>query len=61
MFDWGGEQMALYLGKDLGDLVIITLNKQVQFQPSSSCLLTICGAYSAVEAALAIALLRKCE
>lgn len=42
MFDWGGEQMALYLGKDLGDLVIITLN-------------------NAVEAALAIALLRKCE
>ena len=27
MFDWGGEQMALYLGKDLGDLVIVTLNK----------------------------------
>lgn len=27
MFDWGGEQMALYLGKDLGDLLIITLNK----------------------------------
>ncbi|GJE95944.1 calcium/proton exchanger-like protein [Phanerochaete sordida] len=42
MFDWGGEQMALYLGKDLGDLVIITLN-------------------NAVEAALAIALLSKCE
>ncbi|KIP03693.1 hypothetical protein PHLGIDRAFT_228386 [Phlebiopsis gigantea 11061_1 CR5-6] len=42
LFDWGGEQMALYLGKDLGDLVIVTLN-------------------NAVEAALAIALLRKCE
>ena len=27
MFDWGGEQIALYLGKDLGDLVIVTLNK----------------------------------
>ena len=27
MFDWGGEQMALYLGKDLGDLLIITMNK----------------------------------
>nr|AVR29894.1 putative calcium-hydrogen exchanger 2 [Ganoderma lucidum] len=26
MFDWGGEQMALYLGKDLGDLVVVTLN-----------------------------------
>ncbi|KAI0337882.1 hypothetical protein BDW22DRAFT_1363665 [Trametopsis cervina] len=42
MFDWGGEQMALYLGKDLGDLLIITLN-------------------NAVEAALAISLLQKCE
>ncbi|KAK7681725.1 hypothetical protein QCA50_015072 [Cerrena zonata] len=30
MFDWGGEQMALYLGKDLGDLVIITLNNAVE-------------------------------
>ena len=27
IFDWGGEQMALYLGKDLGDLLIVTLNK----------------------------------
>ncbi|EKM51117.1 uncharacterized protein PHACADRAFT_263099 [Phanerochaete carnosa HHB-10118-sp] len=41
-FDLGGEQMALYLGKDLGDLVIITLN-------------------NAVEATLAIVLLRNCE
>ncbi|KAI0085229.1 hypothetical protein BDY19DRAFT_966909 [Irpex rosettiformis] len=41
-FDWGGEQMSLYLGKGLGDLVTITLN-------------------NAVEAALAVALLRKCE
>ncbi|KAI0367923.1 hypothetical protein BV20DRAFT_999784 [Pilatotrama ljubarskyi] len=30
MFDWGGEQMALYLGKDLGDLLIITLNNAVE-------------------------------
>ncbi|TBU27140.1 hypothetical protein BD309DRAFT_872768 [Dichomitus squalens] len=42
IFDWGGEQMALYLGKDLGDLVVVTLN-------------------NAVEAALAIVLLIKCE
>ncbi|KAI0694055.1 hypothetical protein BC835DRAFT_1406559 [Cytidiella melzeri] len=42
LFDWNGEQMALYLGVSLGDLVIITLN-------------------NAVEAALAIALLLKCE
>ena len=27
MFDYGGEQMAHYLGKELGDLLIITLNK----------------------------------
>ncbi|KAH8980635.1 hypothetical protein EDB86DRAFT_3247934 [Lactarius hatsudake] len=27
LFDWGGEQMAMYLGKDLGDLVVVTLHK----------------------------------
>ncbi|KAI0699514.1 hypothetical protein C8T65DRAFT_581067 [Cerioporus squamosus] len=42
MFDWGGEQMLLYLGKDLGDLLVVTLN-------------------NAVEAVLAIILLRKCD
>ncbi|KAH9017746.1 hypothetical protein EDB83DRAFT_2528521 [Lactarius deliciosus] len=42
LFDWGGEQMAMYLGKDLGDLVAVTL-------------------HNAVEAALAIILLLKCE
>ncbi|KAF8873867.1 hypothetical protein CPB84DRAFT_1690528 [Gymnopilus junonius] len=42
LFDWGGEQMAFYLGKDLGDLLVITLN-------------------NAVEATLAILLLKKCE
>ncbi|KAI9439289.1 hypothetical protein H4582DRAFT_129082 [Lactarius indigo] len=42
LFDWGGEQMAMYLGTDLGDLVMITL-------------------HNAVEAALAIILLLKCE
>ncbi|KZS95242.1 hypothetical protein SISNIDRAFT_439283 [Sistotremastrum niveocremeum HHB9708] len=42
MFQWGGEQMALYLGKELGDLMEITL-------------------HNAVEAALAIFLLAKCE
>lgn len=29
LFDFGGEQMALYVGRDLGDLIIITLNKCV--------------------------------
>ena len=28
-FDWGGEQLAMYCGPDLGDLIIITLNKYV--------------------------------
>ena len=27
LLDWGGEQMSLYLGKQLGDLLVITLNK----------------------------------
>lgn len=27
IFDWGGEQLAMYCGEDLGDLVIITLSK----------------------------------
>lgn len=27
LFDWGGEQLALYLGTQLGDLVVISLNK----------------------------------
>lgn len=31
LFDFGGEQMALYTGKDLGDLIIVTLNKCVAF------------------------------
>ena len=29
LFDYCGEQMAFYLGKDLGDLVVVTLNKCV--------------------------------
>ena len=27
LLDWGGEQMAMYLGKNIGDLLIITLHK----------------------------------
>ncbi|KAL5522048.1 hypothetical protein ACEPAF_1904 [Sanghuangporus sanghuang] len=30
LFDFGGEQMALYTGKDLGDLIIVTLNNAVE-------------------------------
>ncbi|GJE93956.1 calcium/proton exchanger-like protein [Phanerochaete sordida] len=42
MFDWGGEQMTLYISSELGELVSLALN-------------------NAVEAALAIILLCKCE
>ena len=30
LFDWCGEQMALYLGLNLGELLIITLNNAVE-------------------------------
>jgi Ca2+:H+ antiporter len=30
LFDYGGEQMAFYLGPDLGDLLMITLNNAVE-------------------------------
>ncbi|KAF8974689.1 hypothetical protein BDZ97DRAFT_1911848 [Flammula alnicola] len=30
LFDYGGEQMAYYLGKDLGDLATVTLNNAVE-------------------------------
>jgi Ca2+:H+ antiporter len=30
IFDWGGEQLAMYCGPDLGDLIIITLNNAVE-------------------------------
>ncbi|KAK7060208.1 hypothetical protein VNI00_000973 [Paramarasmius palmivorus] len=30
LFDYGGEQMAFYVGKDLGDLIVITLNNAVE-------------------------------
>lgn len=30
IFDYGGEQMQFFLGKELGDLLIITLNKYVE-------------------------------
>ncbi|KIK65590.1 hypothetical protein GYMLUDRAFT_70711 [Collybiopsis luxurians FD-317 M1] len=42
LFDFGGEQMAFYLGKDIGDLLVVTLN-------------------NAVEATLAIILLKRCD
>ncbi|KAJ7873296.1 hypothetical protein B0H14DRAFT_2720106 [Mycena olivaceomarginata] len=30
LFDYGGEQMAFYLGEDLGDLLVVTLNNTVE-------------------------------
>ncbi|KAK1226053.1 hypothetical protein PQX77_011012 [Marasmius sp. AFHP31] len=30
LFDYGGDQMAHYVGKDLGDLIVITLNNAVE-------------------------------
>ncbi|KAF9569408.1 hypothetical protein CPC08DRAFT_701898 [Agrocybe pediades] len=30
LFDYGGEQMSFYLGKELGDLVVVTLNNAVE-------------------------------
>ena len=30
LFEWCGEQMALYLGSVLGDLLIVTLNNVVE-------------------------------
>ncbi|KAH8987182.1 hypothetical protein EDB92DRAFT_2116166 [Lactarius akahatsu] len=30
LFDWGGEQMTMYLGKGLGDLVVVTLHNAVE-------------------------------
>lgn len=60
MAEWTGEQMSLYLGKDLGDLVIITLNKS----GSSLFIFRIAlirDNHSCVEASLAIVLLTQCE
>ena len=34
LFDFGGEQLAMYCGEDLGDLIVVTLNKYVRVSPS---------------------------
>ena len=34
LFDYGGEQLAMYCGDDLGDLIVITLNKYARVFPS---------------------------
>lgn len=59
MFDYGGEQMAFYVGMELGDLIIVSLNK---YEMDLCKKMTAANFwYSAVEAALAIILLLKCE
>jgi Ca2+:H+ antiporter len=35
LFEWGGEQLAMNCGPDLGDLIIITLNKYILLLSSS--------------------------
>lgn len=60
LLDWGGEQMSMYLGKGLGDLLLITLNKLVIHSHFSGTVL-IKSLDSSVEATLAIILLVKCE
>jgi Ca2+:H+ antiporter len=42
LFDWGGEQLAMYCGPDLGDLIVVTLNKCVRLISACISLLTIC-------------------
>lgn len=60
LFDWGGEQMSLFLGKDLGDLLMISLNKFVNVTYNSKNIWSKV-IDSSVEATLAIILLTKCE
>jgi Ca2+:H+ antiporter len=62
LFDWGGEQLAMYCGPDLGDLIIVTLNKCVRLISASLDRFSDRGLiYSSVEATLAIILLIRCE
>ena len=63
LFDWGGEQLAMYCGPDLGDLIIVTLNKCVRLISPSlpDFLILICVIFSSVEATLAIILLIRYE
>ena len=59
LFDYYGEQMRLYLGKDVGDVLTITLNKYV---PPIVIVPTLTDVWnSVVEATLAIVLLTKCK
>jgi len=59
LFDYCGEQMAFYCGKDLSDLIIITLNKYVSLASGTFQHSTSSKESSIVEATLAIILLIK--
>jgi Ca2+:H+ antiporter len=61
LFEFGGEQLAMYCGPDLGDLITITLNKCVFVHLTTTPMLTDYLILSAVEATLAIILLVRCE
>jgi Ca2+:H+ antiporter len=58
--EFGGEQLAFYLGKDLGDLVRVTLSKYAH-PDHLDCRISQMLISSAVEATLAIILLMNCE
>lgn len=64
MFDFLGEQMALYCGQSIGDLIVITLNKCVlhfTFVVAGPLFTRFLVLLSAVEVTLAIILLTKCR
>ena len=41
LFDYGGEQLAMYCGEDLGELIVITLNKYARVARAYSSMLTL--------------------
>jgi hypothetical protein len=41
LFEWAGEQLALYCGPTLGDLIVITLNKYASLCPRLGSFLTL--------------------
>ena len=47
IFDWGGEKLGDYLGKDLKDLLVITLSKYVFTDPNSCDVSLRCTHHSA--------------
>jgi hypothetical protein len=41
LFDFGGEQLSMYCGEDLGDLIVVTLNKYARVSRVCSSALTL--------------------